>query len=277
MKKLYFLLVWLGICAWTAPAFSAQGQWGGFIYLIPKSEAPMPPDKQVSAAKTLKAAAAGFSNEFNPQKNSVETVHFLRGTGYTLNGQPVTEGVPSALIRVESMDRKNVDAFHQTVLETLGKYYKVEYRTAVTRQLNYTDARTLNRLKQNAPKRGNGIAQPNAVVFPLSKTPEWWALPTDARNAYFHQNPALFGKKHMGHNEVGFLYISKIFRKLYHARFAGSRQDFMTYFEFADADQAAFDSLMRGLRDVKVNPEWKYVVEEPIFTGKRVQTVKELF
>jgi len=276
MRKTVCFAFLLAVCFWATNAFAAQGQWGGFIYLIPKTGAQIPSDKKEDILLTLKNDAAGFSNEFDPGKGTLETIHYLKGRGYTLNGKPVTTGVASALIRVESLDRARVDAFHKSVVSALKDYFAVEYRIAVTGQLSYTDAMTLARLKEGAPKRGNAVEQPNAVVFPIAKTPQWWELPTDKRTEYFHKNPEAFGKDHSGHNEVGFVYIKKIFRKLYHSRFIDPQQDFMTYFEFSDDDKPAFESLLQGLRDEKINPEWKYVVEKPLFTGKRVKSIDEI-
>lgn len=271
MKKIGFSAVLLAVCLWTNTAFSSQGQWGGFIYLIPKAGMQIPADKKAGILHALKKDAAGFSNEFTPEKGAMETIHYLKGNGYTLNGKPVTSAVPSALIRVESLDRAKVEAFHKSVANALKDYFDVEYRTAVTGQLNYTDAKTLARLKEGAPKRGNGTEQPNAIVFPIAKKAEWWALPTDKRMELFHK-----GADYQGHNEVGFVYITKIFRKLYHSRFVDSQQDFMTYFEFSNDDIPAYEVLLNGLRDEKGNPEWKYVVEKPLFIGKRAKSIDEI-
>ena len=169
-----------------------------------------------------------------------------------------------------------LDKYVESLGQVAGDHFRLEVRFAVTRQLNYTDAETLQRLKDNAPKRGNGEEQPNAVVFPLSKTPAWWTLTAEKRQNYFFAHPELFGNDHLGHNGVGFKYIQRIFRKLYHSRFIDSQQDFMTYFEYADADADTFDSLLSGLRDTTRNQEWKYVEEKPIVYGKRAATPKEM-
>jgi hypothetical protein len=51
---------------------------------------------------------------------------------------------------------------------------------------------------------------------------------------------------------------------LYHSRYLpeASNYDFLTYFEFRDADAPAFRGLLAELRDVKRNPEWRYVERE---------------
>ena len=65
-----------------------------------------------------------------------------------------------------------------------------------------------------------------------------------------------------------------IYRKLYYNPDGHGRQDewdFVTYFECADEHLATFDQICRSLRDVRQNPEWRYVTEGPEWRGKRVQ------
>lgn len=257
-------------------AWATQGQWGAFVYLFPKSSAPLEDSVLSSIAEEIADASSGFSNDFSPQKEKTDTVQFIRVTGYSLNGNPVS-GSPAGLIRVESLNKKGLDGYVEAVTQAVQDYYRVKTRYAVTRQLNYTDEATLQRLKENAPKRAAGTDQPNVVVFPLSKTPAWWALTQEKRQNYFFANPAIFGKGHLGHNEVGFKYINRIYRKLYHSRFIDPEQDFMTYFEYADADAETFNALLSGLRDKTLNQEWNYVEEKPIVRGKRVATAAEMF
>ncbi len=52
--------------------------------------------------------------------------------------------------------------------------------------------------------------------------------------------------------------------------------DFVGYFEFAEQDAQTFRDVMSGLRDVKQNPEWKYVREGPEWWGRRVQSAQEM-
>ena len=52
--------------------------------------------------------------------------------------------------------------------------------------------------------------------------------------------------------------------------------DFVGYFEFAEGDAQTFREVMAGLRDVKQNPEWKYVREGLEWWGRRVQSAGEM-
>ncbi len=91
-----------------------------------------------------------------------------------------------------------------------------------------------------------------AVLIPIRKSAEWWALAHDQRAAHFHN----------AHTPIGATYVEKIFRRLYHARYIGSPYDFLTYFEFASGDAEYFRTLLAELRDVHKNPEWSYVEHE---------------
>ncbi|MEO8100068.1 MAG: chlorite dismutase family protein [Acidobacteriota bacterium] len=90
-----------------------------------------------------------------------------------------------------------------------------------------------------------------AVLIPIRKSPEWWQMAHDQRGHHFHGDA--------GHTAIGFPYADKIFRRLYHARYLGSRFDFLTYFEFPPEHEAAFRALLAELRATK---EWSYVEEE---------------
>jgi len=268
-------ILFFAILLWSPASWANQGQWGGFFYLFPKSGAEFPAGARSSAAKQLGSIGENFGNDFNPEKGRVESIQDYTAVSYSLDRKPITMS-PAALIRVESMRRDNVENYLTQLREILGVFFTIESRFAVTRQLNYTDAETLKQLKDNAPKRGKGTEQPNAVVFPLSKIPEWWALTQEKRQQYFFKDPERFGKEQMGHNEIGFLYIRQIFRKLYHSRFDDPGGDFITYFEFSDDNLEAFNSLLEGLRNVEKNPEWKFVAEGPLFSGKRVSTPADM-
>ena len=56
-------------------------------------------------------------------------------------------------------------------------------------------------------------------------------------------------------------YLPAIARRLHHCRDIGGNEpfDFITWFEFAPADTAAFDELVAALR---ASPEWQYVDRE---------------
>jgi chlorite dismutase len=88
-----------------------------------------------------------------------------------------------------------------------------------------------------------------AVLSPIRKSEEWWAMAHDQRGEHFHKK----------HTPIGAPYVETIFRKLYHSRYLGSSYDFLTYFEFPNDAADTFRKLLRELRETE---EWKYVSEE---------------
>lgn len=98
-----------------------------------------------------------------------------------------------------------------------------------------------------------------AVVIPVRKSAAWWALPHDERHAHFQKK----GDK-IGHTAIGAKYADRIYRKLYHTRYAVETKDhdFITYFEFERTHTEDFKSLLAQLRDPDQNPEWNFVDRE---------------
>ena len=99
---------------------------------------------------------------------------------------------------------------------------------------------------------------PMAVLIPIRKSAAWWAMAQDERTSMF-----CGAERGAGHHAVGVEYASRIFRRLYQARWLPeSRWDFLTYFEFPADERAAFVELLQKLRDPRVNPEWEFVEAE---------------
>lgn len=121
----------------------------------------------------------------------------------------------------------------------------------VTGHVVYTGrAERTELLARSAPESG-----PVAVLIPIRKWPAWWALPQDERQSHFQARG--------GHLEVGMPFADRIFRRLYHSRYApGSAWDFLTYFEFPADRAPEFLALLDGLRDPAKNPEWAFVDRE---------------
>ncbi len=79
----------------------------------------------------------------------------------------------------------------------------------------------------------------------------WWALAQDERRAIFEETSR--------HTQIGLAYLPAVARQLYHCRDLGEPFDFVTWFEFAPEDEAAFDDLLVRLR---ATPEWTYIDRE---------------
>jgi hypothetical protein len=90
-----------------------------------------------------------------------------------------------------------------------------------------------------------------AVLIPMRKSAAWWDLSQDERRAVFE------GRSR--HIAVGAQYLPAVARRLYHSRDLGEPFDFLTWFEFAEADAGAFDELVGRLRE---SEEWRFVDRE---------------
>jgi len=99
-----------------------------------------------------------------------------------------------------------------------------------------------------------GLGRPSstrAALIPIRKTPAWWALAQDERRAIFEERSQ--------HVVAGLRFLPAIARRLYHCRELGGPFDFLTWFEFAPADEHAFDELVDLLRRTE---EWSFVERE---------------
>jgi len=102
--------------------------------------------------------------------------------------------------------------------------------------------------------RQEGLARPassRAVLIPIRKSETWWALAQDERRAIFEEQ-----SRHIG---IGMDYLPAVARRLHHSREFGEPFDFLTWFEFAPEDEAAFDAMLVRLR---ATPEWGFVDRE---------------
>jgi hypothetical protein len=112
-------------------------------------------------------------------------------------------------------------------LEAMGRLVMADAPfIGATTHLLYTDSATRSELARiSSPESG-----PVAVLIPIRKSAEWWALAREQRQALVME-----GAPH-GH--------------------------FLTYFEFPRDTTAAFEELLGELRDVERNPEWAFVDRE---------------
>ncbi|MGL5016983.1 MAG: chlorite dismutase family protein [Luteolibacter sp.] len=91
------------------------------------------------------------------------------------------------------------------------------------------------------------------VLIPIRKNAAWWAMTQDERRQVFEE------RSH--HTQIGLDTLPAVARRLHHCRDLSAEEpfDFLTWFEFAAEDVAAFDQLLARLRDTE---EWRYVERE---------------
>jgi hypothetical protein len=120
----------------------------------------------------------------------------------------------------------------------------------VTSNLRYTtDAERKNLVSRQA---GLGREQARrAALIPIRKNEAWWQMAQDERRQIFEESSH--------HIEIGYDYLPAVARQLHHSRDLGEGFDFLTWFEYGAADEAAFDELVRRLRETE---EWRFVDRE---------------
>lgn len=112
-------------------------------------------------------------------------------------------------------------------------------------------------LADRSPRLGRPEAT-QAVLIPIRKSDAWWALAQDERRAIFEERSE--------HIAIGLKYLPAVARRLHHSRDLGEPFDFLTWFEFAREDEAAFNELLAMLR---VTEEWAFVDREVEIRAER--------
>jgi chlorite dismutase len=103
-------------------------------------------------------------------------------------------------------------------------------------------------------QRQEGLGRPaatRAALIPIKKSVAWWDLAQDERRAIFEETSH--------HTAIGLDYLPAVSRQLFHCRDIGEPFDFLTWFEYAPEDAAAFEHLVERLRATR---EWTYVERE---------------
>lgn len=92
-----------------------------------------------------------------------------------------------------------------------------------------------------------------AALIPIQKKVAWWALTQDERQSIFEM------QSH--HAKIGLQHFPTLARRLHHCRDLSESEpfDFITWFEYAPSDEAAFNTLLAALRATE---EWMYVERE---------------
>jgi hypothetical protein len=226
----------------------------------------------------LRAAAAivsrGFFNDFESEGRDApphETIQFLvraeRG-----DGAERPAGAAYAL-QVCSKYRPRLKDTEIELRRRVGEFAEVTSFEGAVRVPQYTSAEMYSYAFKGALPRGSGRVQRNVIIIPLNKSQEWWDKAALDRQTYFYPHADRSGTHVKGHARAAEAGINTVFRKLYYNPDGHGRQgewDFVTYFECADEHLAIFDQICEALRDVRQNPEWRYVSEGPEWRGRRV-------
>jgi len=197
----------------TFAAFRIDGEWGRLEQKL-----------RISHLTALKGVV-----EQHRERLAIET-YLLRGLSDHAD----------ILLRVHGTELKDTQQFLvELVNSPFGKYLRtVSVFHGLTKQANYVPGFPDNlKADLKAPSEGG----PYAIVIPIRKTSEWWALPQDQRAAMIRE-----------HTEAALPYHKTVKRKLYHATGLDDF-DFITYFETARLED--FHGLILTLEKVK---EFRY-------------------
>jgi chlorite dismutase len=227
--------------------------------------------------------ARGFFNDFDiddardTQSQRFETIQFFVRDGES----PDTDRCPGPclqkarhMVQVSSKYRPRLQEIDEELRRRVGDSTEILTLEGAFRNPRYSSAEMLHYSNKGAPSRRSGRLSRNAIVVPMRKTAEWWQKSTLERHSYFYphvdQASAAPVKGHALAAEQG---IPSLFRRVFHNPDGYERPgefDFVTYFECDDESLPVFDRVLKSLRDVQQNPEWRYVEEGPIWRGKRV-------
>ena len=224
----------------------------------------------------LRAAGAvvarGFFNEFDADGGASaphETIQFL--VRADRNGTSAA-GAPFAL-QVCSKYRPRLQETELELRRRVADIAQVTTLVGAVRAPQYTSAAMYAYAYKPAMARESGRVQKNVIIIPMRKSKEWWDKAELERQTYFYPHADATGARVKGHARAAEPGISTIYRKLYYNPDGQGREgewDFVTYFECADEYLATFDQICRTLRDIRHNPEWRYVTEGPEWRGRRV-------
>jgi hypothetical protein len=224
----------------------------------------------------------GLRNEFDPgDPPARDSFALLRRQGATA-ADIADEGILAAdwVVHVASKRGEIVDEFCDGVTKLLASVARARVLRGVVRPKNYTGAAMNNWAYAHAVVQQPGGAMPNAFLCPMSKTEEWWRKDWMERHTYFlpryDDHGRMVSEGHALATEAGIPVLLRRTYKSVNEPAASGDYDFVSYFECADAAIPTFHAVCAALRDVKRNPEWRFVREGPTWQGRRVSSWDEL-
>jgi hypothetical protein len=242
-----------------------------FFFVTPEK------DDETTRAKLRAAggiAARGFFNDFESEGRDTpphETIQYLLRADH---GSPAAAplGAPYAL-QVCSKYRPRLKDTEVELQRRVADFAEVTAIEGAVRVPQYTSAEMYAYAFKPAMPRGSGRVQRNVIIIPMNKAKEWWDKAPLDRQTYFYPHADRSGALVKGHARAAEAGIPSIYRKLYynpdgHGR--ANEWDFVTYFECADEHLGTFNQICQALRDVRQNPEWRYVTEGSEWRGRRV-------
>jgi len=226
----------------------------------------------------------GLENEFEPgADHPPNAIAYLRRVSAT----PARAGIrddalanAEAIIHVASDAPEPVETVRRE-LERRLEPHTLRVLSGVVRPPSYTGTAMHNYAYGRRVLQHSGLRMPNAFLLPLSKTPAWWQKSWMERHTFFLPRYDEAGAmQREGHALVAEPGIPCLMRRTYKQErepAEAGAYDFINYFECADEDLPVFHQVCGALRDVRRNPEWRFVLEGPTWHGRRVASLEELY
>ena len=263
--------------------FLASEILGHGAYLFPMSSGGGDVQRKGAGHVAALATRLGLRNEFDPGSPPPRDSFALLRRRAATPADIADSAVLNAgwMIHVASSRREAVTEFCEGLSSILAPETGLKILRGVIRPKNYTGAAMNNWAYGRQVVQQPGAAMPNAFFVPLSKTPDWWRKDWMERHTYFlpryDDEGRMVNEGHALATEAG---IPVLLRRTYRYETKPAPEgayDFLTYFECADESVPTFHQVCAALRDVKRNPEWRFVREGPTWQGRRVRTWEELF
>ena len=218
----------------TFAAFSLDDDWGK-----------MEPASRIVQLKGLKGVV-----EQHREKVAID-VYLLRGLSDRAD----------LMFRVHAAELRDAQKFLVDLQNSpFGKNLKMTgILNGLTKKANYVPGFS-DEMKAGLKVKSDPGPKPYAIVIPITKNAEWWALDQDKRMAMMKE-----------HTEASMSYQKTVKRKLYHSTGLDDL-DFITYFETSNLED--FHSLILAMEGVK---EFQYTRRfgHPLLIGT-VTSVEEL-
>ena len=225
-------VLWLLIGAWPTPAGAAverekllteSGVYGTFaVFALDDEWAKLEPAMRIARLTTLKGVVQQYR-----EKVTID-LYLLRGLSDHAD----------LMFRIHSGELRQTQDFLLDLLNSqFGRHLRrVGVMHGLTKKPNYAQGFS-EQTKTELKATSEPGAKPYAIVIPIRKSPEWWALDQDKRAAMMQE-----------HTDVSLPYLKTVKRKLYHATGLDDL-DFITYFETSKLED--FHSLVLSLEKVK--------------------------
>ena len=248
-------LVCILLMAWVSPSIAAAdrekllsspGVYGTFAaFSLDDDWGKMEPASRIVQLKGLKGVV-----EQHREKVAID-VYLLRGLSDHAD----------LMFRVHAAELRDAQKFLVDLQNSpFGKNLKMTgILNGLTKKANYVPGFS-DEMKAGLKVKSDPGPKPYAIVIPIRKSAEWWALDQDKRMAMMKE-----------HTEASMSYQKTVKRKLYHSTGLDDL-DFITYFETSNLED--FHSLILAMEGVK---EFQYTRRfgHPLLIGT-VTSVEEL-